>query len=205
MGQSSPLESSPEHAELKELLRRHHAADPAARRKLVEWVDRWQRDRVSAALNGFPAVRRWHQSGDVLNDLLIRIYEELADWRPATAGEFLSRVGRWVRNRLVDLWRNGYGPSGQAAHYQSFPRATGGGDACFAVADGPPGGGADPARSAESAEMNHLLMEKLSRLPAAQREAVELRFWQAMTCPQIAAGDGHSARPGEPVAEPCPH
>lgn len=185
MGHSLPFEPSPEFGRLRELLARHQSGEPTARQKLVEWVDRWQRERVSAALNGFRAVRRWYESGDVLNDLLIRTYLELAHWRPATISEFLGRVRRWVRNTLVDLWRSAYGPLGHAAHHQSSARRSDTDGSCM-VLGGPTDDGSDPGGAAESAEMSLLLLEKISQLPVDQQEAVELRFWQGMTRPEVA-------------------
>jgi hypothetical protein len=56
------------------------------RHVLVEWVERWRQAKVRSELDGFPALRRWYQTGDVMNELAIELGGELAKRRPAPSG-----------------------------------------------------------------------------------------------------------------------
>ena len=70
-------------------------------------------------LRGFPALRRWVETDDVLQQSMLRLYRALKQVRPATVGEFFGLAGLQIRRELHDLHRHHFGPHGVGANHQT--------------------------------------------------------------------------------------
>src|SRR5262245_57505410 len=101
------------------------------------WIDRLQagdelaRDELLAAtcgrlasltrkmLRSYPGVRRWEQTGDVLQNATLRLCRALQEVKPATVQAYFRLAALQIRRELLDLARHYYGPEGQGAHHAS--------------------------------------------------------------------------------------
>ncbi len=125
-------------------------------------------------LRHYPRLRRWEQTGDVLQNALMRLHRSLATVRPESPGQFYSLAATQIRRELMDLARHHFGPEGAAAHHHT--------DSGREV--GEPGSGADrqdlsgePATLAEWTEFH----EKVQHLPGPEREVFDLLWYEGLT------------------------
>ena len=68
---------------------------------------------------GYPRLRRWEQTDDVLQVALIRLHRSLAEVRPESVPQLLGLAATQIRRSLIDLTRHHLGPEGYAAHHES--------------------------------------------------------------------------------------
>jgi RNA polymerase sigma-70 factor (ECF subfamily) len=165
-------------------LNRLAAGDAAAREDLFRFV----RDRllvmVRSMLARFPAVRRFEQSDDVVQQVLIRLDRALAQIPLAMTRDFLSVAATNVRREVIDLARHYYGPQGTGANHFT-PGSDGPNLEQVAEA-----GRDDPARLAECVELH----EQIQTLPVEEREVVDLQWYVGLSQPEIADLLGFSVR-----------
>jgi RNA polymerase sigma-70 factor (ECF subfamily) len=126
-------------------------------------------------LRRFPGVRRWEQTGDVLQNALLRLLRALRQVQPASVRDFFGLAAEQVRREVLDLARHYYGPHGPGAHE--------GGEA----GDGPRGQ-ETVAAADESGELERwcAFHEEVGRLPGEEREVVGLIFYHGWTRAQAA-------------------
>jgi RNA polymerase sigma-70 factor (ECF subfamily) len=171
-------DTSPSTARLEGWLQRMHAGDAAARDQLLEHVCDRLRRLTRKMLKGFPGVRRYAETDDVLQNALMRLLRALQEVRPASAREFLGLAAAQIRRELIDLARHFFGPQGAGAHHAS--------QADESAADRPAEPGDvtfDPSALAEWREFH----EQVGRLPDDEREAVDLLFYQGLPQADAAA------------------
>jgi RNA polymerase sigma-70 factor (ECF subfamily) len=164
---------------------RLRAGDRAAADELLRAAgDRLER-LARRMLRGFPNVKRWADTGDVLQGALLRLLRTLGGVRPATTRDFFNLAAVHIRRELLDLARHYDGPEGLGAHHASPP----------------PGPGTDPLaavpdRRDDSGELERwrAFHEAVERLPAAEREVVGLAFYHGWTHARIAEVLGVSDR-----------
>jgi RNA polymerase sigma-70 factor (ECF subfamily) len=163
----------PDTVQLRGWLERLQAGDRAASDELIRHVcDRLER-MARRMLNDFPGVRRWAETGDVLQSALMRLLRALRAVRPDSMRAFFALAAEQVRRELLDLARHFYGPEGAGAHHAS-------------LGDSPPDPSdhaADPGRLAEWCEFHR----QTDQLPDDEREVVDLLFYQGLTQPEAAA------------------
>jgi RNA polymerase sigma-70 factor (ECF subfamily) len=70
-------------------------------------------------LRGFPALRRWVETDDVLQQAMLRLHRALQLVRPATVGAFFGLAGLQLRRELHDLHRHHFGTHGVAANHHT--------------------------------------------------------------------------------------
>lgn len=70
-------------------------------------------------LRGFPALQRWVETDDVLQQSMLRLHRALEQVRPATVGAFFGLAGLQIRRELHDLHRHHFGPHGVGANHQT--------------------------------------------------------------------------------------
>lgn len=70
-------------------------------------------------LRGFPALRRWVETDDVLQQAMLRLHRALQQVRPSTVGSFFGLAGLQMRRELHDLHRHHFGPHGVAANHHT--------------------------------------------------------------------------------------
>jgi RNA polymerase sigma-70 factor (ECF subfamily) len=146
------------------------AGDPAAAdelfRRLGERLERLARK----MLRGFPAVRRWEGTGDVLQNASLRLLQALRKVRPDSTRTFFALAGKHLRYELMDLTR----------HY----RAVNAVHHCDGVAGSsgtPAHEPVDPAPGWDELEEWCDLHRQIDGLPEEEREVVDLVFYQGLT------------------------
>ncbi len=70
-------------------------------------------------LKGYPRVGRWEQTGDVLQNALIRLDRALRTTVPLTSADFFRLAAAQIRRELIDLARHYSGPEGPGAHHST--------------------------------------------------------------------------------------
>lgn len=70
-------------------------------------------------LRGFPALRRWVETDDVLQRAMLRLHKALGQVRPSTVGDFFGLAGLQMRRELHDLHRQHFGPHGVGANHHT--------------------------------------------------------------------------------------
>ena len=162
--------------ELQDLVGRIQAGDREAANDLI----RRSAERLEALarkmLKDFPAVRRWEQTGDVLQNALTRLLRTLRDVRPDSVAGFFRLAAQAMRRELLDLARHYAGPLSPAANHESLP-------------DGPAGSpingimASDELRNLERWAAFH---EAVERLPDEDRGMIELGFYEGLGKDEIA-------------------
>jgi RNA polymerase sigma-70 factor (ECF subfamily) len=70
-------------------------------------------------LRGFPLVRRWEETDDILQNTLLRLCQALRVVRPESEEAFVRLAGRHLRYALLDLARHYGGPQGLGSNHAS--------------------------------------------------------------------------------------
>jgi RNA polymerase sigma-70 factor (ECF subfamily) len=156
-------------------LGRLQAGDRAAADELLRAVGARLERLARRMLKGFPNVRRWADTGDVLQNATLRLLHSLRSVRPESARAFLGLAALHIRRELLDLARHYDGPQGLGAHHAS-PRPD---ELERVVAD-------DGEDSGELGRWR-AFHEAVERLPVAEREVVGLVFYHGWTQAQVAA------------------
>lgn len=169
-------------------LNRLAAGDPVARDDLI----RLSHDRLllilRAMLKRYPSVRRWEESDDVLQNVLIRLDRTLSRMQLVSTRDFLAIAATNIRRELIDLVRHYYGTEGLGANHAT-PAAIAGLAALRpeeVVADR----GDDPAAAVVLAELH----EKVAALTDDEREVFDLMWYHGLSQVETAAVLGVSER-----------
>jgi RNA polymerase sigma-70 factor (ECF subfamily) len=178
-------EGSAQTVQLQACLERLRAGEPAAVEELFRHVSARLERLTRKMLRGFPGVHRWAQTDDVLQNASLRLLRALQDIRPTTIREFFALSAQQIRRELIDLARHYFGPEGLGAHHAS---KDGAGRSRSGVE--PIDTSADPARRVDWQELH----EQIHRLPAEEREVVDLLFYQELPQGEAAILLGVSVR-----------
>ena len=168
-------------ARLQLLLDRLRAGDASARDELLTIAcDRLVR-LARRMLRGYPGVRRWEQTDDVLQNAMVRLCRALEEVQPASVRSFINLAAVTIRRELIDLTRHYEGPEGPGRHHASRagPEGTGDGRDRPEVADGTD----DPARLATWTEFH----DEIGALPDEEREVFDLLWYHDLTQAEAAA------------------
>jgi len=160
---------------LRTWLERIRAGDESARDELLRASCGHLERLARKMLQQYPRVRRWEETGDVLQNALLRLFRALKTVRPDSARAFFGLAAEQIRRELLDLARHYYGPHGQGAHHDSV----GPGDLA-------PPEATDQGEDPEELERWCRFHEEVERLPAEDREVVSLRFYHGWTESSIA-------------------
>src|SRR5262245_25244340 len=106
--------------QLHDWLGRMRAGDRAAGDELLRAV--WGRlERLARRmLRGYPNVRRWADTDDVLQSVLLRLLQTLAKIEPASTREFFNLAAEHIRRELLDLARR-FASAKRRGAYQTGP------------------------------------------------------------------------------------
>ena len=137
-------------------------------------------------LRGFPALRRWVETEDVLQQSMLRLHRSLQQVRPSTVGEFFALAGLQIRRELHDLHRHHFGPQGVGANHHT----DGHGKAADDV-NGPLLAVAQAAAMPVGWDRFHALVETL---PEDERAVVDCLFVSELTREETARVLGLSLR-----------
>lgn len=161
---------------LTDLLARARAGDAAARDDLLRRAHGRLERLARKMLRGYPGVARWEETGDVLQNSLLRLTRALKSVTPATTREFFGLAAEQVRRELLDLARRHAGANGWGRRHRSG----------FHAPDGP---GLDPADAAPGPDELARwadFHEAVARLPAEEREAFMLDYYHGWSQAQVA-------------------
>jgi RNA polymerase sigma-70 factor (ECF subfamily) len=149
-------------------LDRLQAGDDAARQALIASASDRLTRLARKMLKGYPGVRRWEQTDDVLQNALVRLDRSLRSVRPPTPSDFFRLAAAQVRRELIDLARHYQGPRGLGPHYATQASRGDSADG-VAMAAGAPETTYDPGRLAAWAEFH----AAVAALGEADRELFE--------------------------------
>jgi RNA polymerase sigma-70 factor (ECF subfamily) len=124
-------------------------------------------------LRGFPALRRWVETDDVLQQAMLRLHRALQLVHPSTVGEFFALAGLQMRRELHDLHRHHFGPQGVGANHHTDGRGKAADDV-----NGPLLAVADDADMPVGWDRFHELVEAL---PDDERAVVDCLFVNDLT------------------------
>ena len=171
-------------------LDRLRGGDEAARAELLGCACGRLRGLARKMLKGYPNVRRWEQTDDVLQNAALRLHRTLQHLPVGTARDFFRLAALHIRRELLDLARHYYGPQGQGAHHTSWDPD----GSATAQDDSGPAAPADlsqePSRLAAWGEFH----EQIGALPDEEREAFDLLWYQSLSQAEAAELLGVSER-----------
>jgi RNA polymerase sigma-70 factor (ECF subfamily) len=161
-------------SELADLLDRLRKGDPDARCRVIECAVDRLRKLTRKMLRGYPKVRRWAETDDVLQNALLRLHRSLADLRPEGVRQFYALTGMQIRRELLDLAKHFQGAQGIGAKHHS-DRGRAAERKC-----------ADPLEP-ETLDAWARFHETVGCLPDDEREVVQLVWYDGMKQPEAAA------------------
>lgn len=166
---------------LHNLIDRIQGGDDAARDELLRRVcDRLER-LCRKMLGRFPGVRRWEQTGDVLQNALVRLLRSLQQIRPASTRDFFGLAAEHIRRELIDLARH-YQAERRFAGQHATPPPLANSESSSASSWNP------PDKPEESADLERwcAFHEAVEKLPIEEREVLGLVFYHGWTQQEVA-------------------
>jgi RNA polymerase sigma-70 factor (ECF subfamily) len=158
---------------LRDCLARVRQGDANALNDLIVLTSSRLQALTHRMLRGYPRVRRWAETDDVLQSALVRLCRALGQVRPASARDFYALATTQIRRELIDLARHYFGPEGSAAHHESRPDSPSRSRAPADRADLTH----EPAALADWCEFH----EQVAALPDDDREAFALLFYHGVS------------------------
>lgn len=176
-------EPSSQSLQIQSCLDRLAQGDESARAELFERTSERLRNLAHKMLRNYPRVRRWEETGDVLQNAALRLNRTLKQMTVHTSRDYFRLAALNIRRELLDLAKHYYGPQGAGAKH-----ATQGGDAASSnqgAEVNEPGNEAsvEPGRLAVWTEFH----EQIDRLPAEEREVFDLLWYQELSQAEAAA------------------
>jgi RNA polymerase sigma factor (sigma-70 family) len=157
---------------LSQWLERLRQGDEAARREVINHACERLETLTRRMLRRYPRLRRWEQTGDVLQNAVLRLHRSLATVRPDSPAQFYGLAATQIRRELIDLARHHFGPQGAAAHHHTD--GVGQADSPVVNREDPAD---EPATLAEWSDFH----EKVQQLPQAEREVFDLLWYEGLT------------------------
>jgi RNA polymerase sigma-70 factor (ECF subfamily) len=143
----------------------------------------------SRMIRGFPHVRRWSDTADVVQAAALRLHRALADVDLRDPRHVLRLAALQIRRELLDLARKYASPESFAAHHETNALATA--DGIVMQVDRAADPSAVPADGLESWSRLH---DAVASLPDEDRELFDLVWFMGATQHDIAALTGSSPR-----------
>src|SRR5207253_4639396 len=91
---------------LHQLIDRIQGGDEEARDELIRSVCGNLERLARKMLQRYPGVRRWEETGDVLQNALLRLLRAVQEIKPPTMRDFFGLAAEQVRRVLIDLARH---------------------------------------------------------------------------------------------------
>jgi len=141
------------------------SGDEQGRTKLLDRACERLRLLARRMLRGYPVVRRWEETGDVLNAAMLRLFRALLEVQPESLRHFFNLAAQQIRRELIDLARQHARLDGQAELTTEVP----------ADRD-------EPETLAEWTEFH----AKVEGLPDEEREVFSLIWYEELTQAEVA-------------------
>jgi RNA polymerase sigma factor (sigma-70 family) len=154
---------------LQDCLDRLRLGDPTARQRLLQSSQGRLRLLTRRMLRKYPGVRRWEETDDVLQGVLVRLDRLLHEVPVAAVLDYLRLASVNIRRELIDLARRHRDRAGTS------PRP--------AAVDAPEDAANDPGCLEAWAAFH----DEIGRLPQAERAVFGLLWYQGLTQPEAAA------------------
>lgn len=148
--------------------------DTEARNQIIDHTCERLRLLTRKMLRGYPGVRRWSETDDVLQNAMIRLHRSLAEVKPQLPRQFYGLAATQIRRELIDLARHYYGTEGLGARHH-----TDGGKAA--------GVKSDHCLRPEDLESWTEFHEQVEQLPEELREVVNLLWYEGISQPEAAS------------------
>ena len=174
-------DATPSSTQIQLRLDRLRAGDESARDELLKIACGRLSRLARKMLRGYPGVRRWEQTDDVLQNAAMRLCRALDEVKPASVRSFINLAAVQIRRELIDLARHYDGPEGPGRHHASRAGSDGSGSP-----PGPPEAADDtddPARLAAWTEFH----DEVGALPDAEKEVFDLLWYQGLSQAEAAA------------------
>jgi RNA polymerase sigma-70 factor (ECF subfamily) len=171
---------SPQTVQIQACLDRLRGGDEAARAELLGLACERLRGMARKMLKGYPNVRRWEQTDDVLQNAALRLHRTLGQMTVETSRDFFRLAALNIRRELLDLARHYYGPHGQGARHASEPGGATTGDGSRSA--DPADLSREPGRLAAWGDFH----EQIGALPDEEREVFDLLWYQGLSQAQAA-------------------
>jgi RNA polymerase sigma-70 factor (ECF subfamily) len=154
--------------------------DATARNELFNHASERLRRLARRVFGRNDRLRAFVDSGDVLQNAVLRLMRTLQSTSPQSVAEFFWMASRAMRQELIDLARHHYGPQGSGAH-RATPAAADATSETVAVdkADST----YEPAQLADWTEFH----EQVEALDPEEREVFDLLWYQGLTQEDAAA------------------
>jgi RNA polymerase sigma-70 factor (ECF subfamily) len=123
-------------------------------------------------LKDFSRVRRWEETDDVFQNVIIRMSRALRQTSPAKVSDFFGLAAHHIRCELIDLARHYFGPHGLGNHYLSDENKPGPSNQVAALENTD-----EPGQLAMWTEFH----EKVGALPEEQRGVFDLLWYQGLS------------------------
>ncbi len=136
-------------------------------------------------LRGYPALRRWVETDDVLQSFM-RLMRALEKVKIESPQHFMALSALQIRRELIDLARHYFGPAGLAANHESHAGVASKQRENVDVADL----SHEPNTLARWCELH----EQIGSLPDREREAVDLLYYVGLSQADAAKMLGVSVR-----------
>jgi RNA polymerase sigma-70 factor (ECF subfamily) len=163
-------------------INRLQAGDTSARNQLLTCACQRLRRLTRKLLKGYPRVRWWEETDDVLDSAIVRLCRAFEQVIPRSARDFFCLAARHIRWELIDLARHYYGPEGMGANLVSLDEGN--------SSDSTPRRAFDKADT--SHEPNRLAVwsefhQHVEALPEEEREVFDLLWYHGLTQDEAAA------------------
>jgi RNA polymerase sigma-70 factor (ECF subfamily) len=165
--------------QIQDCIARWQAGDRSAANALVLATGRRLERLARKMLRGFPNVRRWSDTADVVQAATVRLLRSLLTMMPVSGHDFFNLAAVHVRRELLDLARQ------YAARNRLEPPQEGR-KAARALQETKVDLVVDPAPKYDELEIWCQFHVAVERLPAVERQIVGLAFYQGLTHAQIA-------------------
>jgi RNA polymerase sigma-70 factor (ECF subfamily) len=152
--------------------------DLAARNDLIRHSRERLRLLTRQMLRGFPGVRQWEETSDVLQNVLVRLDRALQAVEITSTRDYLRLATALVRRELIDLARHYFGPRGHGANLLPAGQVKDG--------DSPPQPHDDRV-DPEQLSRWHDFHLQIKALDEPDRELFELLYYQGMKQAEAAA------------------
>lgn len=151
-------------ADLQGWLERIRAGDRSAQQALLEHAGQRLERLARKMLHRYPSLRRWVETGDVLQNANLRLLRSLKRVPVDSAAGFFGLAAVELRRELIDLSRHFFGKLGVGANHASDPTPE----------------VAAPRDEPADLEKWCAFHQRVEHLPAEQREIVNLLFYQGL-------------------------
>ena len=153
-----------------------HGTDPAAFDALIHHVSRRLCALAHRMLANYPQVKRWEQTDDVLQEVLLRLNRSLREVKPQSTAGFFGLAITQLRLTLIDLARHYYVVYGLGAKHESALGSDRGNEPQHNLRF------AQPILELDDWTAFH---EAIDRLPETEREVFSLKWYAGLTQRQI--------------------